>query len=64
MGDYVVVLLIVAVIVAYIYKKGGIRRTPKNIDLYRYCKDERSGKYTQKEMRERIFNGYYNKKDK
>lgn len=64
MGDYIIVLLVVAVIVGYICKKGGIRRTPKNIDLYRYCKDEHSGKYTQKEMQERIFNGCYNKKDK
>lgn len=64
MGDYIVVLLVVAVIVAYICKKGGIRRTPKNIDLYRYCKDEHSGRYTQEEMRERIFRGYYNKRGK
>lgn len=64
MGDYIVVGVVAAIIIVYICSKGGIRRTPKNIDLYEYYRDERSGKYTPSEMRERVYAGYYTKKNK
>ena len=64
MGEYIILIISVIVIVAYICSRGGIRRTPKNIDLYEYYRDANSGKYTPEEMRERVFNGVYTKKDK
>lgn len=64
MGDYIAIGIIVFIIIIYIFNQGGLRKTPKNIDLYEYNKDNHSGKYTPKEMRERVYSGYYTKKDR
>ena len=60
-------LIILAGIVWIIYqvcKDASIKQVPPGTDLIRVNSDRCSGKYTDKEMNQRIYSGYYVKKDK
>ena len=60
-------LFIMAGIVWIIYqvcKDSSIKQVPKGTDPVQVNSDRCSGKYTDKEMNQRIYSGYYVKKDK
>ena len=60
-------LIILAGIVWIIYqvcKDSSIKQVPKGTDPVQVNSDRCSGKYTDKEMNQRIYSGYYVKKDK
>lgn len=63
--EYIIIGLAIAIVVGVICYQGGIvRRSGKKIDIYEYSKDESSGSYTPLEIKKRLANGYYDKKDK
>ena len=60
-------LIILAGIVWIIYqvcKDSSIKQVPKGTDPIQVNSDRCSGKYTDKEMNQRIYSGYYVNKDK
>lgn len=60
-------LIIIAGIVWVIYmfaKDASIKPVPKGTDPVKVNSDRCSGKYTDKEMNQRIYSGYYVNKDK
>ena len=60
-------LIIIAGIVWIIYqcyKDACLKQVPKGTDPVQVNSDRCSGKYTDKEINQRIYSGYYVKKDK
>ena len=51
-------------IICQVCKDSSIKQVPKGTDPVKVNSDRCSGKYTDKEINQRIYSGYYVKKDK
>lgn len=64
MFEIIIVIAAVIWVVCQVGKDASLKQVPPGTDPTRVNSDRCSGKYTDKEMNQRIYSGYYVKKDK
>lgn len=64
MFEIIIVIAAVIWFVCQVGKDASLKQVPPGTDPVQVNSDRCSGKYTDKEMNQRIYSGYYVKKDK
>lgn len=64
MVEIIIVIATVVWIISQLSNDSSLKQVPEGTDPIRVNSDRCSGKYTDKEMNQRIYSGYYVKKDK
>ena len=64
MFEIIIVIAAVIWVISQVCKDASLKPAPKGTDVTQVNSDRCSGKYTDKEINQRIYSGYYVKKDK
>lgn len=64
MVEIIVVIAAIVWVISQACKDSSLKQVPPGTDPTKVNSDRCSGKYTDKEMNQRIYSGYYVKKDK
>ena len=63
MVEIIIVIATIIWVTSQLCKESKLKPAPEGTDVIRVNSDRCSGKYTDKEMNQRIYSGYYVKKD-
>ena len=64
MFEIIIVIATIVWVISQVCKDASLKPAPKGTDVKQVVIDRCSGKYTDKEINQRIYSGYYVKKDK